>query len=132
MITIVIRKRKEGRKKMPEAVAAFIDRNKAENFLTELINNGETKENVWLEPSFTYEMKEHEVWEYEKKSINEKDLNDIVYPIWFIESRRDVCGLINCTMKSEKDIELFDKHEWPFSKDVWKKGYIVLKCKLFK
>ena len=33
MITIVIRRRKEGRKKMPEAVADFIDRTKAENFL---------------------------------------------------------------------------------------------------
>jgi len=132
MISIVLKIRKEGRKKFPEAVAAFIDRNKAEKYVKELLEKGENKEGVWIEPSFTYEMKEHEVWGYDKTIIDEKKLSEVVYPIWFIESRRDVCGMIKCTMKSEKDAELFGEYEWPICKNPGLKGYMVLKCQLFK
>ena len=132
MISIVLKIKKEGRKKRPEAIAAFIDRNKAENYVKELLKNGLNKDDVWIEPSFAYEMVEDETWKYKKKDVNEKDLSEVIYPIWFIESLRDMCGMINCTMKSEKDTELFDKYQWPISKHPGLRGYMVLKCQLFK
>lgn len=132
MINIVLKIRKEGRKQFPEAVAAFVERSKADTFAKELIKGGEKEDDVWVEPSFAYEMQEYNRYEYEKKVITENELGDVVYPILFVEARRPVTGSVQCTMRTKKDVELYDEYGWPLDKWEGNKGYIVLQCPLTK
>ena len=131
MVYTVLKIKKEGRKKFPEAVCAFLERYKAENFLQELIDKGEDPEDVWVEPGFPHTMVKHPFYGFDCEAISDNSLGDVVYPIWHIESRRDACGIIHTVLKTEQDTELYKENEWPLYKDGFK-GLMVLNCKLVK
>ena len=145
MIYTVLQVKKENRKQFPVAIAAFIDRNKADKYArnyAEQNNLSLDDDEVFVEGSHYVSQiidKPYTVFdeiEHDYRMCIESNMNKIgnkIYLFWCIESKRPVTGFATYVFDNDKNVKIYTENIWPDEEVAsFTKGYYVLECDLIR
>ena len=113
--------KRDGGKQSPEAVGVYTDGEKADEKVDELIASGIKKDDVWVDTAYC----DDAVWWRENVKVG-----STVYPVWAIECKRPVAGLVDTVETTKEYAEQYINEETANNQDRMSclKGFLILEC----
>ena len=120
MIYVAMKIKRDGGKQSPVAVGVYTDREMADEKVNELISSGIKKDDAWVDTSTCDDA------EWWRTNVG---VGETVYPVWAIESKRPVSGLIDTVQASKERAEMYiDEEMQNKERCSWLKGFLILEC----